>query len=102
MLPEIGPQSRCDLHLHTNRSDGRLTPDQMVEEAITGGLDIISLTDHDLTANISPGVHRRGDQSVFIIQGAEVTGVHEEREYHLLVYFPRETQAPMYYIGCCA
>ena len=88
--PELGPNSRCDLHLHTNRSDGRLTPDALIDEAISCGLDVIALTDHDLTSNIRPGVHQRDNKQLFIIQGAEVTGVHEGREYHLLVYFPHE------------
>ena len=88
--PELGPNSRCDLHLHTNRSDGRLTPEALISEAIACGLDVIALTDHDLTADIQPGLYQRDDKELFIIQGAEVTGVHEGREYHLLVYFPHQ------------
>jgi predicted metal-dependent phosphoesterase TrpH len=67
--------------------------------AMEGGLDIIAMTDHDLTADLAPGVHRRGDRSLFLIQGAEMTGVHEGREYHLLVYFPRN--APSEFLQLC-
>lgn len=100
MLPTLGPTSKCDLHLHTNRSDGKFTPTQLIERALDGGLDIISMTDHDLATSIPAGVHRRGDQSLFLIHGAEVTGVHEGREYHLLVYFPRD--APQSFMEFCS
>ena len=52
MHPQIQPGARCDLHLHTNRSDGRLTPSELIDNAIESRLDIIALTDHDLTSNI--------------------------------------------------
>jgi len=99
MLPSFGPTSKCDLHLHTNRSDGKFTPSQLIERALDGGLDIISMTDHDLVCSVPAGVHRRGEQSLFLIHGAEVTGVHEGREYHLLVYFPRN--APQSFMEFC-
>lgn len=99
MLPQLGPSSRCDLHLHSNRSDGRFTPDQILDTAIDGELDIIALTDHDLSSNIPAGVHRRGDKSVFLINGAEMSGIHDGQEYHLLVYFSRE--APQEFLQFC-
>jgi predicted metal-dependent phosphoesterase TrpH len=93
MPPDLGPQSRCDLHLHTRRSDGALTPNDLIDAAIEGGLDVIALTDHDLTTNIPVGLHRRGDRQLWVIEGAELTGVHEGHEYHLLVYFPKTAPA---------
>lgn len=99
MLPKLGPQSRCDLHLHTNRSDGRLTPTALIDKALEVGLDIIALTDHDLASDLPAGVHRRGDKSLFLIQAAEMTGIHDGREFHLLVYFPRD--APLDFLQLC-
>lgn len=37
---------RIDLHVHTRGSDGRSSPDTIVERAIMAGLDGIAITDH--------------------------------------------------------
>ena len=37
---------KCDFHLHTIFSDGRVRPDTRVEEAYRQGIDAIALTDH--------------------------------------------------------
>lgn len=82
-----------DLHLHSNRSDGRFDPDEVVDLAIAGGLDLIALTDHDTVGAIAPGEHRRSGRTLRVLAGAELTGSHEGREYHLLVYFPGDPPA---------
>lgn len=38
---------KTDLHIHTNCSDGSLSPEQIVERACGAGLDAIAVTDHD-------------------------------------------------------
>ena len=37
----------CDLHTHSNYSDGSFTPAQLVSEAERAGLAAIALTDHN-------------------------------------------------------
>jgi histidinol phosphatase-like PHP family hydrolase len=37
---------KCDFHIHTVFSDGRVWPTIRVEEGIREGLDAIALTDH--------------------------------------------------------
>src|SRR3712207_3326894 len=39
--------NRADIHVHTNRSDGQVTPEEAVELAINEGLHTIAITDHD-------------------------------------------------------
>ena len=41
---------RADLHTHTNCSDGQLTPDQLLAEAVEKGVQLFSITDHDTLA----------------------------------------------------
>ena len=36
-----------DLHVHSNASDGTMSPSEVVAYAISKGLDAIALTDHD-------------------------------------------------------
>ena len=39
----------ADLHLHTTKSDGRLTPTELVNLAVSRGLEVIAITAHDST-----------------------------------------------------
>ena len=38
---------KADLHLHTQASDGLLTPEELVKQCEQVGLTCISVTDHD-------------------------------------------------------
>ena len=42
----------ADLHLHTTKSDGRLTPTELVNLAVSRGLEVIAITDHDSTEGL--------------------------------------------------
>ncbi len=79
---------RFDLHMHSLRSDGRFSPEEVLERCARGGLDAIALTDHDLTAPFAPGRHDVAGRPLWLIAGAEVSATHEGQELHLLVYFP--------------
>jgi len=50
---------RADLHTHSSRSDGILTPAQLVHEARSVGLDCLALTDHDSVAGIDQAASAR-------------------------------------------
>lgn len=87
MAPEVKPWTRLDLHMHSNRSDGSEEPDEVLRQAARGGLDIIALTDHDLPSALPHGrVVVRG-HPLWVLHGAEVSGVYQGVELHLLVYF---------------
>jgi len=57
-----------DLHMHTTSSDGRCTPEQLVQRACDVGIRVMSVTDHDTMA-ASPGWY--GD--VLVLVGVEVS-----------------------------
>ncbi|MCB7303044.1 PHP domain-containing protein [Bariatricus massiliensis] len=38
----------CDLHGHTNRSDGNDTPREYIDHAASRGLKVVAITDHDV------------------------------------------------------
>lgn len=42
-----------DLHVHSNKSDGSLTPTEVVQLALEKGLSAFALTDHDTTEGLS-------------------------------------------------
>jgi predicted metal-dependent phosphoesterase TrpH len=79
---------RIDLHLHTDRSDGRFAPDEVLARAARGRLDLVAVSDHDLPNVIPAGVHTVDGHDVRVVAAAEISGTHAGREYHLLVYFP--------------
>lgn len=87
-MPPTRPGTRFDLHLHTDRSDGRFSQEEVLDRCARGGLEVIALTDHDFAPDLQPGVHQLGSHRLHVLAGAEVTGVHDGRELHLLVYFP--------------
>lgn len=87
------PRARLDLHMHSSRSDGRLSPEGVLAAAAAGGLDAIALTDHDLPPAIPQGLHRLGPRQIHVVHGVEISAMHEGRELHLLAYFPGEMPA---------
>jgi predicted metal-dependent phosphoesterase TrpH len=93
--------ARLDLHCHSTSSDGRYPAAEVLARALASGLDVLSLTDHDLPPVLPPGLVARPpnvktgapEAPLRLIHGVEVTGAHDGREYHLLVYFPGEMPA---------
>ena len=45
-----------DLHVHSTKSDGTLTPSELVQYAIEKGLSAFALTDHDTTEGIDEAI----------------------------------------------
>ncbi|MCL5070011.1 MAG: PHP domain-containing protein [Actinobacteria bacterium] len=41
------PNFECDMHCHTNRSDGNDTPLELIENALRCGMKVIAIVDHD-------------------------------------------------------
>lgn len=84
---------RFDLHLHTRRSDGDLSPEELLAHCAEAGLDVVAVTDHDLATDMAFGPQIVEGRAITVIPGAEISGVHEGTEYHLLVYFPADPPA---------
>ena len=40
---------KIDLHIHTNVSDGALSPKEVIDEAYKNGVSVIAIADHDIT-----------------------------------------------------
>ncbi len=86
-LQALPPGARFDLHMHSDRSDGRLPPDQVLRACADGGLHAFALTDHDLAPCLRAGRHQVGTRIVHVLHGVELSGCHRGVELHLLVYF---------------
>ena len=76
-----------DLHLHTNYSDGTLTPKELLTLCKNKGLKVISITDHDVTMGLSEANEIASDMGIELIEGIELGAFWESSEIHILGYF---------------
>ncbi len=77
----------ADLHLHTNLSDGALSPLDVVKLAKRRGLRCISVTDHDTLASYAATKPHADNLGIEIIPGIEISAVWQGRDVHILGYF---------------
>lgn len=75
-----------DLHTHSTRSDGTLTPSALVDLAARRRLAAIALTDHDTMAGVAEALRRGKETGVEVLAGIEVSSVHEATAIHILGY----------------
>ncbi|MFN8525484.1 MAG: PHP domain-containing protein [Chloroflexota bacterium] len=78
---------KIDLHLHTNASDGRLTPQALVELAHSRGVRRMALTDHDTTAGVPTAIATGARLGVEVIPGVELGTDSESGDLHMLGLF---------------
>jgi predicted metal-dependent phosphoesterase TrpH len=80
--------SRVDLHIHSNASDGKLSPEAIVRMAAEAGLKYIALTDHDSVAGIPSALKAAcAFPKLRFIPGVEISTEVSEGEVHMLGYF---------------
>jgi predicted metal-dependent phosphoesterase TrpH len=76
-----------DLHAHTNRSDGILPPEHLVDLARLGGLHALAITDHDTVEGYDDAEAYARQLGFDLICGAELGTKFHERPIHILCYF---------------
>lgn len=76
-----------DLHVHSNASDGSLTPEEVADEAMRMGLSAIALTDHDTVDGIPAIISYTADKALEIIPGIELSCYYKNREVHILGFY---------------
>lgn len=77
----------CDLHTHSTASDGRLTPEALVEQAASLGLQALALTDHDTVAGLDVAWMAAKAQGLTFIPGLELSTDWGRGECHILGYW---------------
>lgn len=78
---------KADLHMHTSFSDGRLSPQQLIDMSVTAGLSVISITDHDNVNALREGINYGTEKGVQVIPGVEISADLNGQEIHILGYF---------------
>jgi predicted metal-dependent phosphoesterase TrpH len=77
---------RIDLHTHSNASDGKQSPADVVQSAAEAGLDVVALTDHDTTAGWDEAAVAAKQHGIALVRGIEISCQHGGISIHLLGY----------------
>ena len=80
--------AQVDLHLHSSRSDGKLSPAELIHLCSASGLKVVALTDHDSTEGVKEAQEaatRIGD--IEVISGVELSCDTSLGEVHVLGLF---------------
>ncbi len=82
----------ADLHIHTTCSDGIMSPGQIVEQALSLGLDWIAITDHDTLDGTAPALLAARGKGIRVLRGVEIsTGI--SGRIHVLCYWKPSAEA---------
>ncbi len=75
-----------DLHTHSVKSDGSMTPSELVRHAKEAGLAAISLTDHDGVSGVAEAMAEGQKIGLEVVPGIELS-VQSKAETHILGFF---------------
>ena len=81
----------CDLHTHSNASDGSDTPSGLIKKAMAAGLKAVALTDHDTVAGIDEAMDEARHGNIEFVPGVELSVIHEKGNMHMLCYLMDHT-----------
>lgn len=78
-----------DLHVHSNISDGTLSPKEVVLLAAKSNLSAIALTDHDTVAGIEEAKKaamelKKEGKDIRIVEGVEISADYKGKDIHIL------------------
>lgn len=76
----------CDMHLHSDFSDGSETPERIVELAVEAGLSAAVLTDHDTMAGVPRFLAAARAAGLRAMPGLEISADVPGRTVHMLAY----------------
>src|SRR5579872_5770351 len=97
-LPSGARFIRADLHIHSfaashDVKDTGMTPEAIVNTAISEGLGLIAITDHNEISNVEPALRAAEGKPLLVVPGVELS----TPEGHLLVYFADFASLVSYY-----
>ena len=84
-----------DLHAHSNRSDGKDSPSELVRKAKAAGLSVLAITDHDTTDGWEEAAKAAQSERIGLVPGIEVSTRSKiglrSISVHILAYLPDPT-----------
>jgi predicted metal-dependent phosphoesterase TrpH len=76
-----------DLHAHTDRSDGLLSPERLVDLACNNGLSALGITDHDTLDGYDQAAPHALARGLDLVCGIELSARFRSKTVHVLGYF---------------
>lgn len=74
----------CDLHLHSDRSDGTTPPRDVVRMAAAARLGSMALTDHDTLEGVSEAIDEGRKRGVRVVPGVELSLDYDHGTFHMI------------------
>ena len=84
----------CDLHTHSNCSDGSLSPTELVAAAKEQGITALALTDHNTTKGLAEFIKAGEAYGVTAVPGCEFSTDYKKTELHIVGLFLPERSWP--------
>ena len=84
-----------DLHTHSLRSDGALSPAELVRRAADRGVRVQALSDHDTLLGVAEAIAAAKPLGVRIVPATELNTESEWGDAHVLAYFVDPADAPL-------
>ncbi|WP_024613544.1 PHP domain-containing protein [Clostridium sp. Ade.TY] len=78
---------RTDFHVHTNFSDGILSPKDIIDRAKENNVSILAITDHDTIDGITEAISLANENDIKLIPGIELSCNYNNESIHLLGFF---------------
>ncbi len=92
----MAKEKYCDLHVHSNCSDGSEDPAALIDIAERAGLSAVALTDHNTVAGLDRFEAAARGSGVIPVPGIEVTADFMGAEVHIVgLFVKKEAHAPL-------
>jgi len=73
-----------DLHCHSTASDGDLSPAELVQRAHDQRVDVLALTDHDVTDGLSEAANTAATLGMGFVPGIEISVTWQKQTIHVV------------------
>ncbi|WP_339235696.1 PHP domain-containing protein [Paenibacillus sp. FSL R5-0517] len=87
-------KGRCDLHTHSQASDGMQPPADNVKLAKQKGLSAVALTDHDTVAGVAEAQQAGKEYDIDVVAGVEISTRAGGKDIHVLGYYVNTEDEP--------
>jgi predicted metal-dependent phosphoesterase TrpH len=83
-MTRVGAADEVDLHCHSNVSDGRLLPFELVRRAAANGVALLALTDHDELGGLAEAAQAAHQIGIDFVPGVEISTTWRGKTVHVV------------------
>lgn len=79
---------KWDLHIHSTASDGKSSPQEIIDAAVEKELSVIAITDHHTVDNVDCIKNLGKEKGITVIAGIEFRTEYGQKSVHMIGLFP--------------